>query len=233
MHERTPIIETVFEKFHENSVNYATMRGWDGQSQTGSDIDVLIDERHYSLVEQIFTKLGFETRSRGKLHFDYFANELYFDKYIKENLLRFHITDRLVFGKPARRIRFPFENEVLEQRCFSNGMYVMDESISTVLHAIRTLVDKPNKIRLCNEVQINKVASGLHLCSQRVEVIKRVLEVYNRSVNGDTNRYTARLKTIWLLKNIHNSEYYYRIPQYYITKPTIILYQTFIKPYIK
>ncbi len=232
MDERIPIIETIFEKFRENSINYVTMRGWDGQNLTGSDIDVLIDEQHYSLVEQIFTKLRFETQSRGKLYFDYFANELYFDKYIKENLLRFHITDRLVFGKPARRIRFPFENEVLEQRCFSNGMYVIDESMSNVLHAIRTLVDKPNKIQLCNEVRVNKVVRGLHLGPQSVKVVKRVLEVYNKSVNGDINKYIARLKTIWLLKNIYNSEYYYRIPQYYITKPMIILYQTFIKPYI-
>jgi len=137
-------VSAIFNEWDAPGV-YVLLRGWNGQELDGSDIDLLAGD--LTLLEATLQRYGYQRTARRWQLFDLLATEIYFDKTVGEQALRFHLTDRLLFGKPARLVRLPIEAQVLETACYASdvGAFQPAQPYQDLVMLCRSLIDRPQR----------------------------------------------------------------------------------------
>lgn len=200
-------INEIFTEWNEQDLSYCLLRGWNGNEIVGSDIDILVSSASFEQLGNVLIDRGFTENRRGILFLDFFANERYFDRTKNHSRVRFHVTDTLVFGKLTRKIRFPYENAVLDEATYNKDKNAKTPSPehSTIIDVIRTVIDKPDRLpeRTCIDSEALLENTSLD-CNA---VLSELVAVYNAACEQRIKPKQAQAKGLSTLKQLEGSEY--------------------------
>lgn len=218
-------LDILLSQWNERGINYLILRGWDGRFLSGSDIDILLDDGSWSEAVSILRKTNFKEEKRKWYFFDFLAREVYYNNL--EAGIKFHLSNKILFGKPIRRIRFPIENIVLSRRLFSPDIkgFVVSVDLREIIDLPRLMIDKPYLIkdRSFNHVKFGKYQ--LFFNGDLSGSIQNIYNLFTKYREEDTpNSEIVIKKTIFLLKSVKGSEYLARSLQ---TKFSRFLYFLF------
>jgi hypothetical protein len=211
--EITGQVRCLFAEWGQANVRYVVMRGWTGAELAGSDIDILVDVAHWQTAVSLAERAGFQQVTRGWKLFEWGAKERYLDKTIDGRPVRLHLSDRLLFGKPMRKIRLPYETAVLRHATFAPGAhcYKCDLAWQQVIDLYRVAIDKPDSVNriLTTDWELD---IGL-LPSPLVDSIKKLLTGLDQFANGRLSTAQLEARAIASLAPLPGSQYRLRQAQ--------------------
>ena len=200
-------INGIFSEWNERGLSYCLLRGWNGNKIVGSDIDILVSPASFELLEEVLTDNEFTVNRRGILFLDFFATERYFDRTENNSRVRFHVTDTLVFGKLTRKIRFPYENAILNEATYKKDKNAKTPSPEhlVIIELIRTVIDKPDRLPEKTRIDAEALLENISLdCSS---ALSELVEVYNAACQQQIEPEQAQAKGLFALKQVEGSEY--------------------------
>jgi len=222
-------INNILSDWNEEGVQYCLFRGWNGTEIVGSDIDILVSNRSFQELKTILFNKGFVENSRGLLFVDFFANELYFDKYYDDTKIRFHVTDTIVFGKPTRKVRFPYEETILNEAEYDTCLNanVPTRPHTAVIDIMRTLIDKPHRLLERDSVYSEALIRDSNFDCQ--DVLLELLSIYYAGFEREISPKQAQSNALKILKNLEKSQYRRRKVQRLYAEVLISGYRSTIK----
>lgn len=227
--EITGQIRRLFAAWGEANVGYVVIRGWTGAELVGSDIDILVEEAGWQTAVSLAEQAGFQQITRGWKLFDWGATERYLDKAIDGRMLRLHLSDRLLFGKPMRKIRLPYETAVIHQASFNAEMHCYHclPAWQQAIDLYRAVIDKPDNVNRLLPANWN--LDGSPLPPPLVAAIKKLLPSLGQFVNGRISAAQLESKAIISLAPIPGSQYRMRQVQTAVSYLLLFAAQIFYK----
>ena len=153
--------------------------------------------------------------------YDLLTKENYFDKNVNGRRLRLHVSNKLVFGKPYRIMRLPFENKVLNHSYFDESLQANNVSriFNEIINIFRTIIDKPHNLKHLdiNEFKYKEIHK-LKLGNEVLIILNEISDLAKRYHKGEIGIGEVKEISIKKVKVIKKNEIYKRFFQNYILK---------------
>lgn len=227
--ETVNLIQYLFSEWNKGKVCYVVVRGWTGSDLVGSDIDILLDNESWTMAVFLAENLGFQKVTRSWKLLDFGATECYLDKELTGRLVRLHLSNRLVFGKPMRKIRLPYEKAVLRKATFDTQSicFKNDPSWQQVIDLYRLTIDKPEKIT--TKLMSTWKFDSSYLQPELISCINNLLPSVYKFLSGSLLATQLEVAAIRSLMPLVGSQYLLRQIQTMISQLLIMMSRIFHK----